>query len=435
MQKTAKEIWLVLALLVLTVGLLGNVWSIWNLEHKWDSRTNNAASNSALEQSICAVTTGVVFASCDNQGNRVQFRDIIASHDLGEALFLNARAAIRGKPNRLTDLAQHNYLIIILGIVIMAVVVYSSQNILTLLAFLSVTLPIAATGLSPGYHAAHIGIAVLSITPALVMVFASSRSWSWLKYGLAMVLATLAFSIAAVFREVIALMGFLTLIVVAGLIVFKRPALKTWVFAAIAVVLTALFYKGQAMINYFGLWYYSLPPSSNVTGHGFGHALFLGLGEVPNKFGIVWNDSYGVQVGKQLNPMVEASSNDYYDLLRNQYFAVLQSDPLEVLRIYGAKLIKVSLDKGNLFFIVLAAGVYLYGGAMARKAVSNRSLLARQYLEYRLLGLIALLMIGLFTLQAVIINSGFIYFAPSQSFTTLLFALGLGQVLNQGVKS
>jgi hypothetical protein len=81
-----------------------------------------------------------------------------------------------------------------------------------------------------------------------------------------------------------------------------------------------------------------LPPPKMEERHGAWHNLYIGLGAVPNPFGIEWLDANGKQAVEKIDPNIEYLSAKYYATLRREYFRILWDHPLEVASVYYRKL-------------------------------------------------------------------------------------------------
>lgn len=80
------------------------------------------------------------------------------------------------------------------------------------------------------------------------------------------------------------------------------------------------------------------------TAHPFWHPTYLGLGYLPNQYGIAWNDSVAAAAVERDDPGAPYLSQRYEASLRKQYLALLQRDPSFVVRTYFAKLLVVAKD-------------------------------------------------------------------------------------------
>ncbi len=79
-------------------------------------------------------------------------------------------------------------------------------------------------------------------------------------------------------------------------------------------------------------WSQSAPVS-----HPFWHPVYLGLGFLPNPYGIRWDDSVALQAVRRDDPQAAYLSPQYEGSLRRQYFEIVRRDPAFVASTYVAK--------------------------------------------------------------------------------------------------
>ena len=72
--------------------------------------------------------------------------------------------------------------------------------------------------------------------------------------------------------------------------------------------------------------------------HPFWHPAYLGLGYLPNKWGIRWSDSVGLAAARRVDPNVVYLTPHYEHILRHLYFSILRTDPGYVARVYSTKI-------------------------------------------------------------------------------------------------
>lgn len=63
------------------------------------------------------------------------------------------------------------------------------------------------------------------------------------------------------------------------------------------------------------------------TRHPFWHNAYIGLGYLPNPYGIEWNDSVAADFVKRQNPEAAYLSPEYERTLRDEYFRIARTDP------------------------------------------------------------------------------------------------------------
>jgi hypothetical protein len=104
-----------------------------------------------------------------------------------------------------------------------------------------------------------------------------------------------------------------------------------------------------------------------VHGHPFWHPMYLGLGVLPNKWGIQWSDYLASQRVTQANPTASYLSPEYERTLRGFYFDIVEEDPSYVARLYATKAAIVIDDAARRFWLpMLLAPLVLFAGAQRR---------------------------------------------------------------------
>ncbi len=66
--------------------------------------------------------------------------------------------------------------------------------------------------------------------------------------------------------------------------------------------------------------YFKGESSDMITHHGIWHNAFMGLGYIPNSYGIKWDDANPIKFVQQVNPSTGYMTNEYYSILRGLYF-------------------------------------------------------------------------------------------------------------------
>jgi hypothetical protein len=73
------------------------------------------------------------------------------------------------------------------------------------------------------------------------------------------------------------------------------------------------------------------------SGHPFWHPAYLGLGYLPNRWGIAWNDTIAFDAAERARPGVPYLSREYENTLRSLYLKLVEHHPGFALRTYWAK--------------------------------------------------------------------------------------------------
>jgi hypothetical protein len=72
-------------------------------------------------------------------------------------------------------------------------------------------------------------------------------------------------------------------------------------------------------------------------GHPTWHSIYIGLGYLPNKYGIRWKDAAAFDYVKRVRPTVSPYSSAYESILRRRFFQIVRHDPGFVARTYVVK--------------------------------------------------------------------------------------------------
>jgi hypothetical protein len=94
-------------------------------------------------------------------------------------------------------------------------------------------------------------------------------------------------------------------------------------------------YRDHAIASYI----HANPGWSSVSGsgHPFWHSAYIGLGYLPNRWGIVWKDQSAEAAVRRVDPKAQYLSARYSSILEHRYFHILREDPGFVLRTYATK--------------------------------------------------------------------------------------------------
>jgi hypothetical protein len=165
----------------------------------------------------------------------------------------------------------------------------------------------------------------------LPLVFAAYvRTW-----GRVSVALLLAAAFLASFSTSIRIHAGLPIVIAAVAVALLRaPSWRIRVLVAGAIVIASLFFSvgvlsttrlvrdeivGQPFRKHF--------PGSHPTWHN----AYIGLGYLPNKYGITWNDQVSVDAVKRVDPHAGYLTSRYEHILRHLYFKLLRRDPSFVL--------------------------------------------------------------------------------------------------------
>ena len=127
--------------------------------------------------------------------------------------------------------------------------------------------------------------------------------------------------------------GYIALMAGAGLLLYWTfaqrkwgQALALWLLLGLGFALPLAAFDGVLAARF--AWY-ALPPvqADKLPGHGIWHNAFIGLGYVPNRWGIVWDDQVGAEFAAKNCPGVGFATYQYFDCLKGQFFKIVRADP------------------------------------------------------------------------------------------------------------
>ena len=95
--------------------------------------------------------------------------------------------------------------------------------------------------------------------------------------------------------------------------------------------------------------YFNGQKSVMITHHGLWHNAFMGLGYLPNPYGIRWDDSSVLPLVKTVNPNANYLTNEYFGILRQLYFKHVFEHPQFFLENLLAKIKATHLYLASLF--------------------------------------------------------------------------------------
>lgn len=174
---------------------------------------------------------------------------------------------------------------------------------------------------------------------------------------------------------------------------------------------------------------FDMQPAQHIQTHGISHTLYIGLGVVPNRFGIPYDDLYGAAVVKAIAPDVIYCSPEYFRIVWKLYLDRSAEDPLEVARIYLKKAETILADS------IIEPGLPL---AVVPTVVIAHLLLATYFRAWRAIAFpqgftvefIVLVFIGFFVAQAILGHPSRLYAFPVGPLIVVL----LGSLANFGCR-
>ena len=170
-------------------------------------------------------------------------------------------------------------------------------------------------------------------------------------------------------------------------------------------------------------------PARLIGSHGMAHTLYIGLGAVPNRLGIVYNDQFGLDQALKVDPKVAYQSAEYLRIMRTLYLQQLIRHPLEVLRIYFAKF-KMAVGYwtlGNWMLPLWGSLPLLLGAHVA--ANGGRLSCGERDCDLRLaVNVLASAFIGLIVLQSVVAMPSQFYAMPSAPLVVLMVGVSMESI-------
>ncbi|MDI9408813.1 MAG: hypothetical protein QM523_06165 [Candidatus Pacebacteria bacterium] len=454
-NRTERTISIMLFLAIVTALMVW--WDGWNLAHKRDITANWLNPTIAVRNSGCAAKTGVYLVACDYRGNFLLYSDIRGDNlspedrnllgdlgrstdDMGQAFFLNMVAAISGEVQRVTTVGKINFAINMLGLMILWILVFRLGGLMGNLVLLMIGLIAANEKIFMSWHSmveffidttshgAFFGVAILAGLPAFVLIELANRAparqalFSRIKWGVLLALALVGFAIASMMRESLALSGFIALVTVGFFIWNRERDHRQLLLIAPLVVIAYLLLKIQIFVSLLGQYIYHLPPPETVVGHGMAFSLVTGLGVIPNGLGLQGNDIDTIDLMTRLHPNLAYGFKEYYAALSDWYLQTLITHPLEVARIYFAKLYYILVDRGH--GLMMGLSVLLFWLGLRRFKITSDEWFKQKYLDYGTLFGTSLLMI---MLQGVLVFMTRDYLMPITIFCALYMAIGIGR--------
>lgn len=396
--------------------------------HQFDNST--PARWSAVEYwksaADCARESGMLLVACTGSGPK-PMAEVFNSDDYGHALALGIYSIARDRPIYNSDVSKLNTIVNFAGIAAISALLLSMNFFGAALLFLATGGGLVGSWHAVAPHPAMYGIICFAALLPLAIVGHASNVlrgrafWIWLVIGI------LALCMSLLFRQAVGMIG-----LVSGLMSLGYLASRDWrtrksfkfVWLAIPISLASFFpiavMTGRDLV-------YSLTPTDVVEQHGFTHALYLGLGVVPNTFGIEWDDALGYQVAKSTDPDIRIYTEEYFDALGNRYWDAVKQNPAEVARIYWEKATTTANSPAPSFY----SGISTWKLIIFSILFSFTALMLfwkRGSAEISMLLVIYTIIFG-FSMQATLIHPSFVYFAPAYLLVLLSLCLSTSVLL------
>jgi len=133
---------------------------------------------------------------------------------------------------------------------------------------------------------------------------------------------------------------------------------RGWRWRIAAGALIAFAYLSIATIAFAGVRAYRdhvshMPASTLPNAHPIWHATYLGLGYLPNRWGIRWDDAFGFQAAQRVDPKVVLLSPHYEHIIRHLYFTAVKADPGWAAHLYLVKLAMLARAGAHHYWLAL----------------------------------------------------------------------------------
>ncbi|CAN0088026.1 unnamed protein product, partial [Phaeothamnion confervicola] len=378
-----------------------------------------AATNVWLNSTDCTLARGTWLALCED-GRLVPIGERAQADDPGHALLLNAWSAAAGRRATLADVARLNTLLNTLGLVTLAglLVALRVWGAAAALLVLGPAEYLFWMGTSP--HWSYIGmVSLAAVLPLALLARAKGllgrrATAAWIGAGLVFL------ACAALVRESIGIMGLLISLAAlcwSGATAPRSPAKIAILLAVTALSFLAFTAPRLAVAARDAS--FDMAAAERLERHGLSHTLYLGLGFVENKFGLIYDDDFGYESARKIVPDIVPLSPEYFRLMWKLYLGYIAQDPVEVARIYlvkaGLMLERPTIHPGPPLGVVMAVALVHF---LALTALSWwRRIGFSQGLAVEA---VALAFLGLFIAQGMVALPSHMYVVPGNAFVLVL---------------
>jgi hypothetical protein len=381
-----------------------------------------AATNVWLASADCALERGAWLAVCEN-GKLVPISERAIADDPGHALILELWSIATHKRATLPDVARLNTLVDTAGLVALAGLLFALRAYLAAIVLLALG-PVEYLGwMGTSPHWSYIGLVSLA---AVLPVALAARDLGLLprRSGALWIAAGLLFlALATLMRESIGMMGLLVTLGAVAILALRQPRTRQRIGPVLLIALLALAaFTTPKWAVVARDKTFTMEPAQRLQTHGLSHTLYLGLGFVPNKWGIRYDDDYGEAIANSADPPVLFCSPEYFRLMWKLYLARWTEDPVEVMRIYLDKAWRLlstpTLYPGPPFGIVLLLALGHLAIATALGAWRRLGFLQGLVIES-----VAVAFVGLFLAQAMVALPSQTYAMPVNAFVLVLLGV------------
>lgn len=300
-------------------------------------RADWEVTNVWLTAAECMRQTGAWLAMCAD-GKLAPIANSAIADDPGHAFLLGLAAVALDRQMVVYDVAVLNVAIDLAALVFVAALLVALRSYIASLVVLLYGggVYLAWVAISP--HPAVIGAAAFAATLPITILASELRLVLGVQRILFLLLSALAFGIGTMLREPVGTMGIVICLVTLGFLGWRSRSLRSTLRLTPYLVLAVVAWQTPRFVLLARDAIFPVPATTLLQTHGTSHNLYLGLGAVPNKFGVEWADSAGGEAVAKVDPKIGYASQDYFRTLWKIYFQRLADDPAEVARIYVIKL-------------------------------------------------------------------------------------------------
>jgi len=329
----------------------------------------NGRAQDVLRSAASMQNNGMYLTLLSPDGTKVGPIENAVVGDFGHALLAQLMAKFRKSPLTLVSLVRLNYVITAAGLAILAWMLlsmgltWSAGSCLVLGAYFGMPGPVPSADISGAY----LGATALCCVPVVWLLGISSLEDipKTPKHLAQAAVSWFCLVGSYLLRQPIGATGAIAcMLAIAALWWRHRKAgAPAWIAAAALCLGVIAATKVPNLMAWIRDRAYGFPPSSLPHSHGLWHTMFLGLGAVDNRWGIVWSDRYAFERFLKLHPGIRLLSPAYFDTMRHDFLALVREAPGEVIRIYWQKL-RMSLSLPglgvagvNAFILSIACGL------------------------------------------------------------------------------
>jgi|GEM_PF-616903 len=395
-----------------------------SLRYAGASKAEWEGTDNSLESARCLRRTGFWLLQVCEKDRIVPF----SAEDPGQVLLLSLWGRIADRDPTVMDVARFNLGINSIALLVLAFALMGLGAFATSIVLLVAGPLVYLHWFGTAPHWALIGMGAMQMILPLAII-ARARNWLRPSRTAALLVAgLLILAVGSLLREAVGSMALLVTIVVGVWAAFHGRRDRRHLAGTVAILLAAVLASQSSRIVVAARdWAYALDAAEFPATHGMSHTLYIGIGIVPNKWGIEYLDAVGRDAVTAADPGITSYSRAYFRTIRQLYIAKWREDPAEMIRIYIEKLKLILAD--NILAKLPPLGVLLVL-VIAIQGLTWRRTAGDPRREVRLgINLVALGFVGLLILQCVLAGPGRLYSIPLGSFILVLLGIALENVV------